>query len=78
MAERRTTVVAREEDLATIAHEARTRGLPLGRLLGEIVATRADELRRDRRPRLATFRADASIAKDAESEGPQARSFRSA
>jgi hypothetical protein len=78
MAERRTTVVAREEDLATLAHEARTRGLSLGRMLGEIVATRADELRQDRRPRLATFGAHASIAKDAGKEGPETRPFRTA
>jgi hypothetical protein len=78
MAERRTTIVAREEDLATLAHEARTRGLSLGRMLGEVVEERAEELRRDRRPRLATFRADASIAKDAEQEKPAARPFRSA
>lgn len=76
MAERRTTIVAREEDLATLAHEARTRGLSLGRMLGEVVEKRADELRRGRRPRLATFRADASIAKAAEDEKPEARPFR--
>jgi hypothetical protein len=78
MKERRTTVVARDEDLALIAHEARTRGLSLGRMLGEVVAERADELRQGRRPRLATFRADASIATAAEQEQPAAREFRSA
>ena len=77
MAERRTTVVAREEDLATLSHEARTRGLSLGRMLGEVVAERAEELRRNRRPSLATFRADASIARAAELEKPEARPFRS-
>jgi hypothetical protein len=78
MAERRTTVVARDEDLAMLAHEARDRGLSLGRMLGEVVAKRADELRQDRRPRLATFRADTSIAKAAEDERPEARPFRAA
>jgi hypothetical protein len=78
MAERRTTVVAREEDLATLSHEAQTRGLSLGRMLGEVLAERAEELRRSRRPNLATFRADASIAKSAEKENPEARPFRSA
>jgi hypothetical protein len=78
MAERRTTVVAREEDLATLSHEARSRGLSLGRMLGEVVAERAEELRSNRRPSLATFRADASIAKAAEQEKPEARPFRSA
>lgn len=78
MTVRRTTVVARDEDLATIAHEARSRGLSLGRMLGEVVAERAEELRHDRRPRLATFRADVSIAKAAEEDKPQARPFRAA
>jgi hypothetical protein len=78
MAERRTTIVAREEDLATLAHEARAQGLSLGRMLGEVVEKRAEELRRDRRPRLATFRADASIAKASEQERPEARPFRAA
>jgi len=78
MSKRRTTVVAREEDLALFAHEARMRGLSLGRMLGSVVAERADELRQDKRPRLATFRADVSIAIAAEQEQPAARDFRSA
>lgn len=78
MAERRTTVVARDEDLATLSHEARNRGLSLGRMLGEVVAERAEELRHERRPHLATFRADASIAEAAEGEQPAARPFRTA
>lgn len=76
--ERRTTVVARDEDLALLAHEARNRGLSLGRMLGVVVTERADELRQNRRPRLATFRADTSIAVAAEQEQPAARDFRSA
>ena len=76
MSERRTTVVAREEDLATLSHEARARGLSLGRMLGEMVAKRAEELRRSRRPRLATFSADVSIALGAQRENPAARPFR--
>jgi hypothetical protein len=77
MKERRTTVVARDEDLALLAHEARSRGLSLGRMLGAVLAERADELRQSRRPRLATFRADTSIAA-ADREQPAARDFRSA
>lgn len=76
MKERRTTVVARDEDLALLAHEARDRGLSLGRMLGVVVAERADELRQNRRPRLATFRAKASIAIAADEEQPAARDFR--
>jgi len=73
MPERRTTVVASSEDLEVLAHEARKRGTSLGRLLGESVAKQAAELRRDRRPRLATFQADVSIAAAVEQEEPAAR-----
>jgi hypothetical protein len=76
MAVRRTTVVAREEDLDTLAHEARARGTSLGRMLGEIVGERAVELRSERRPRLGTFSAEVSIAKLAEQEDPVAVPFR--
>jgi hypothetical protein len=76
MAERRTTVVAREEDLATLSHEAHARGLSLGRMLGEILAGRAEELRHGRRPVLGTFRAAVSIAKAAGEDRPEARPFR--
>ena len=78
MKERRTTVVARDEDLTLLALEARERGLSLGRMLGAVVAERADELRQNRRPRLATFRADMSIAIAADEAQPAARDFRSA
>lgn len=70
-------MVAREEDLATLSHEARRRGLSLGRMLGEVVAEHAEELRRHRRPRVGTFRVDASIAEQDEQGGPHARPFRS-
>ena len=73
---RRTTVVAPDDDLEVLAHEARHRGISLGRLLGELASHRANELRRERRPRLAAFEADVSIARVEESE-PAARPFRS-
>jgi hypothetical protein len=41
-----------------------------------VLAERAEELRQSKRPRLATFRADASIAKAAEEERAEARPFR--
>lgn len=62
MATRRTTVVADEEDLAVMAGEARRRGMSLGRLLGELVGQEAGRVRQGRRPRVATFRAQVSIA----------------
>jgi hypothetical protein len=74
---RRTTVGADEHDLAVLADEARRRGISLGRMLGEAVAKEARELRRSKRPQVATFHADASIAVDAEREEPAARPFRS-
>jgi hypothetical protein len=74
--ERRTTVIASEEDLAVIAHEASARGISLGRMLGEAVARQAEELRQSRRPRVATFRAEVSIATAAEEDNPAARDFR--
>ncbi len=39
-------MVAREEDLAVLAHEARDRGLSLGRMLGEVESTVATLNRR--------------------------------
>jgi hypothetical protein len=73
----RTTVVANEEDLAVLEHEARSRGISLGRMLGEAVAREAEELRQERRPRLATFRTEVSIADAAAKEDPGAGDFRS-
>lgn len=46
--------------------------------MGEVLAERAEELRHSRKPRLATFHADASIARDSEREQPAARAFRDA
>jgi hypothetical protein len=73
---RRTTVAARDDDLAVLATEARARGLSLSRMLGELVAERAQTLRSQHRPRLAIFRADVSIAGAIENENPASRPFR--
>jgi hypothetical protein len=78
MAERRTTIVARDQDLALLQREARSQGLSLGRMLGEVVARRADELRQDRRPRLGTFSCEQGIAGAAAGDNPAARPFRTA
>ena len=75
---RRTTVVADADDLAVVAIEARSRGMSLGAMLGELVAQGAKEFRQKRRPRLATFRAQGSIAALMEKDDePAARPFRS-
>ncbi|HEV3309914.1 MAG TPA: hypothetical protein VG815_05310 [Chloroflexota bacterium] len=76
---RRTTVVAQKDDLALLAQEARLQGTSLGRLLGELVGERANQVRRSRRPRVATFRANVSIAAEMDSDEDEsaARPFRS-
>ena len=76
---RRTTVAAQDDDLAVIASDARLRGISLGRALGELVASRAEELRQLRRPRVALFNVDFSIAEamEREDENPAAQPFRS-
>ncbi|MGI8608549.1 MAG: hypothetical protein ACR2MY_04875 [Candidatus Dormibacteria bacterium] len=77
MSDRRTTVVAPAEDLDVLAHEARARGMSLGRVLGELVSESAKALRQERRPRLATFRSDVSIADASDQGDPAARPYRS-
>ena len=76
MSLRRTTVVAEDDDLALLAREARERRVSLGRLLGQLVAERAERLREDRQPRVATFRTDVGIAALMENEDPAGRPFR--
>lgn len=69
-------MIAENEDLQVIAREAQRRGISLGRMLGELVADAARELRRSRRPRLGTFSAGVSIAEAMAGEDPAARPFR--
>lgn len=53
---RRTTLAAERDDLAVLEHEARRRGVSLARVLRELVAREASELRRQRRPRFGIGR----------------------
>ncbi|MGI8608544.1 MAG: hypothetical protein ACR2MY_04850 [Candidatus Dormibacteria bacterium] len=69
--------MAPAEDLDVLAHEARARGMSLGRVFGELVSESARALRQSRRPRLATFRAEVSIADASDQEDPAARPYRS-
>lgn len=62
MSRRRTTVTADADDLAVLQAEARRRGVPLARILGEAVASKADELRAERRPRFALGHGDRDLA----------------
>jgi hypothetical protein len=56
MAIRRTTLAADRDDLALLEQEARRRGVSLARVLRELVASKAEELRRARRPRFGVAR----------------------
>ncbi len=66
-------MAAGDDDLAVLADDARSRGISLSRALGELVSERAQELRRHRRPRVATFHVDFDIASAMEQENPAAR-----
>jgi hypothetical protein len=59
---RRTTVTARRDDLAVLQAEARRRGVSLARILGELVAREADNLREQNRPRFGVVRVAAAAA----------------
>jgi hypothetical protein len=60
----RTTVAANEEDLETLRAEARLRGVSLAHLAGEILARKAAELRRERRPRLGIGRSGGGVSQE--------------
>jgi hypothetical protein len=62
MAIRRTTLAAESDDLALLEGEARRRGVSLARVLRELVANEADELRRRRRPRFGVARSGVGAA----------------
>jgi hypothetical protein len=80
MAVRRTTLAADADDLDLLDAEARRRGVSLARVLREVVAREAEELRRQRRPTVG-FVAGGSAAASAGSwqdeESPASRPFRS-
>lgn len=60
----RTTVAAEEEDLETLRNEARLRGVSLATLAGEILAEKAAELRRERRPRVGVGRSGTGVSQE--------------
>jgi hypothetical protein len=60
----RTTVAAEQEDLETLRDEARRRGVSLAVLTGEILADKAAELRRARRPRVGVGRSGTGVAQE--------------
>ena len=55
---RRTTLAADADDLALLEGEARRRGVSLARVLRELVAREAEDIRRRRKPRFGIARSD--------------------
>jgi 3-oxoacyl-(acyl-carrier-protein) synthase len=60
---RRTTLAAERDDLSLLEAEARRRGVSLARLLREVVAREAADLRRRQRPRLGIVQGEGSATK---------------
>lgn len=78
---RRATVTAQSDDLAVLADDARRRDISLSTALGELVLTRAAQLRQQRRPRLGTFRSGSTVGiaalMESNPDAPAAQPFRS-
>lgn len=69
--------MADDEDLEVLTREAQKHGLSLGRMLGDVIAEKASEVRAQHRPRLGTFHGGGdSIADRMESEDPAGSGFR--
>jgi len=60
----RTTIAAEEEVLEALRAEAKRRGVSLAVLAGEILADRAAELRRARRPRVGIGRSGTGVSQE--------------
>ena len=60
----RTTIAAEAEVLETLKAEAGRRGVSLSVLAGEILAEKASELRRSRRPRIAIGHSGGGVAQE--------------
>jgi hypothetical protein len=69
---RRTTITAEADDLEILRFEAARLGIPVGELIGELVAAKASEIQAARRPRLGLGRSggarlsDLSVANEEE------------
>jgi hypothetical protein len=59
----RTTITARRDDLETLRAEARRRQTSLNRLLQELIAKEAAELRSARQPKLGIGRSGQGVAR---------------
>jgi hypothetical protein len=60
----RTTIAAEAEVLETLRAEANRRGMSLAALVGEVLAARAAELRRTRRPRFGVGRSRTGVSRE--------------
>ncbi len=60
----RTTIAAEAEVLETLKAEAARRGVSLAALAGEILAEKASELRRSRRPRIGVAHSGCGVARE--------------
>ena len=60
----RTTIAAEAEVLQTLRDEAKRRGVSLAVLAGEILADKADALRRARRPRVGVGRSGTGVSQE--------------
>jgi hypothetical protein len=73
---RRTTVSANSEALATLEGEARRRGESLSAVLAEAVEEKAISIRRKRRPRLGLGRSNDGLSAAETASEPVARPLR--
>lgn len=62
MSEKRTTVSADADDLATIEYEAHRRGVPVSRVLREAVMEYAAQIRTTRKPRFGVAQGGEGVA----------------
>jgi hypothetical protein len=79
MGTRRTTLAADAEDLDLLDAEARRRGVSLARVLREVVAREAAEIRRQRRPTIGFIAGGATAGAQSswqDEEAPAAPPFR--
>lgn len=61
--DRRTTLSADPDDLETLRLQARRRGISLARLLREVVAEKAQQLRASQKPRLGIGRSEGGVGR---------------
>jgi len=61
--DRRTTLTADQDDLETLRAQARRRGVSLARLLREVIAEKAEQVRASQKPRLGIGCSDEGVGR---------------